>query len=140
MEVVQQNQEHFSEVAKNTLDVFGDIASSVDAALGDQPRIDATALTNNTLNNPGAFQAAARQNAERERTCQVLAEEPAIARIVVRTESGEHETYFISDRALYDIGITRSQIESIVHGSRDPDGATTRTGSGGMAAGRRSIE
>jgi uncharacterized protein YjiS (DUF1127 family) len=25
----------------------------------------------------------------------------------------------LSDRALYDIGITRSQIESIVHGSRD---------------------
>ena len=96
MSLLEKNQKHFSEVAKNTLDVFADVATSVEAARSDQPAIDAGALTNNTLNNPGALRAAAQQNAERERAYHVLADEPAVARIVVRTEDGALETYFIS--------------------------------------------
>lgn len=96
MSVIEANQKHFSDIAENTLDVFADIASCVDAARTDNFQIDAAALTNNTLNNPGALRAAAHQNAAREHTYHVLAEEPAIARIVVRTESGEHDIYFIS--------------------------------------------
>ena len=80
---LQQNQEHFSEVAENTLGVFADIASSVEAGRHDQPLIDATSLTNNTLNNPAAFRAAAQQNAERERIYHVLAEEPAISSFAI---------------------------------------------------------
>lgn len=96
MNLLEKGQKHFSEVAENTLDVFADVATSVEAARSDQPAIDAGALTNNTLNNPGALRAAAHQNAERERAYHVLADEPAVARIVVRTEDDALETYFIS--------------------------------------------
>lgn len=96
MNIIDKNSEHFSIVAENTLDVFSDIASSAEAALGSAPSVDATALTNNTLNNPQAFRAAADHYAAQQHAFQVLAGEPAIARVVVRTENGKLETYFIT--------------------------------------------
>lgn len=95
MSASEEQQEHFSEVADNTLQVFADIAGQVESDRAQQQPMDAAALTANTLNNPGAFRAAAEQNAERERSYQVLSEEPAIARVVARNEEGELETYFI---------------------------------------------
>jgi DNA polymerase III delta prime subunit len=96
MIATENQQGHFSEVAENTLQVFADIAASVDADHAQQPPLDATALTPNTFTNPDAVRAVARQNEERDRKYQVLSEEPAIARVVARNERGELETYFIS--------------------------------------------
>ncbi len=92
----EEQQAHFSDVAENTLQVFADIADSVDSSHGEQGRLDPTALTPNTFTNPEAARAAAEHNVERERVYQVLSEEPAIARVVARNEKGDIETYFIS--------------------------------------------
>ena len=89
-------QAHFDEMARNTLGVFEDIASNAENALSDPHQLSATDLARNTFTDQHVVRATALHNEARYRNNQILADEPAIARIVTRDDRDKVEIYFVT--------------------------------------------
>ncbi|MGO8868994.1 MAG: ATP-binding domain-containing protein [Alphaproteobacteria bacterium] len=96
----EDQRRHLGNVAKQTLDVFSQIATGARERLAEPSRPSAGAFasinaftSSQALNNLDQVGQSAREDCER------LAREPAIARVVVKDENGKREVYFISRAA-----------------------------------------
>lgn len=93
----QQGQEKLVGIAENTLTFFTETASDARAQLTGVRAPGAEVLASvNTLTTDKATQTLLSITEERRRDLTQLCSEPAIARVVVLTDLGEKETYFIA--------------------------------------------
>lgn len=100
MVITDEQREHLSEVAKQTLDVFHQIATHARDRLHQLsgPSISALASANSFTMGAAVQQLSYVGNAERE-ACDRLSREPAIARVIVENDEGNREVVFISRAA-----------------------------------------
>jgi adenylate kinase family enzyme len=91
--------DHLAETAKDTLDFFDSVGDGARTALEAKvigPTVSSLAAVN-TLTADRAEKALNKISEEKRRDLALLAEEPAIARIVVVEDDGEEKTVFISN-------------------------------------------
>jgi len=91
-----QEDKHLEFVATETLDQFEKVSSAAKKALSEAPVSGVNAFaTVNTMTGTVALQNLNQISLEVRRSCQILASEPAIARVVVVDEEGKESTYYI---------------------------------------------
>ncbi|MEF8730293.1 MAG: hypothetical protein V5B34_19160 [Accumulibacter sp.] len=97
MELTTKSRQHIEHVAGEVLTQLDDIAAAAKSKLRDGQAPGADALASiNTLTSSSAIHRNLDQISQASREShQKLAEEPAIARVVVENEEGEERTYYI---------------------------------------------
>ncbi|MHB1142839.1 MAG: ATP-binding domain-containing protein [Sulfuricaulis sp.] len=96
MELTQENKQHITLVANETLDQFAKVADSAKSKLRESfsPGADVFASVN-TLTSAQAVQRLEQISQASRKSYEILANEPAIARVVVRNDAGEEHTYYV---------------------------------------------
>ena len=96
MELKQESKKHVEQVAKETLDHFDAIAMAAQRAIRSAPSLGTDGLACvNTLTSSSALQRLRQISQENLESYQILAREPAIARVAVVDEDGQHRVYYI---------------------------------------------
>lgn len=96
MDLTLETRQHIKVVASETLDLFEDVAATAKSKLRDNRVIGPDVLASiNTLTSGMAVQRLGQIDQANRECYQVLASEPAIARVVVADEEGEQRTYYI---------------------------------------------
>jgi hypothetical protein len=96
MDLTQEAKQHVEGIADDTLDQFEKVAQAAKDALARGAVAGAGALANvNTLTDTPAIERLAQISAANRASCYALAQEPAIARVVVTDTSGKETTYYI---------------------------------------------
>lgn len=96
MELTTESRQHVESVADEALSQLGNIAAAAQRKLQDGPAAGSDALaTINTLTSRSALQNLDQISQENWESYQILAAEPAIARVVVADEKGGQRTYYI---------------------------------------------
>lgn len=96
MDLTQQSKQHVEQVARDALDQFDKVATAAQAAIHNAPNLGTDALAAvNTLTGGAAVQRLGQINQENLESYQVLAREPAIARVAVLDEEGRQRVYYI---------------------------------------------
>ena len=96
MELKQESRQHIEHVADEALTQFENIATAAKDKLRDGRTLGADALASvNTMTSGSAIQKLDQINQANRESYEVLAAEPAIARVVVVDEKGEQRTYYI---------------------------------------------
>lgn len=96
MELTQQSKQHVEQVARDALDQFDEIARAAQTAIRNAPNLGTEALAAvNTLTSGAAVQRLGKINQENLESYQILAREPAIARVAVLDEEGRQRVYYI---------------------------------------------
>ncbi|MER8573478.1 ATP-binding domain-containing protein [Mesorhizobium sp. M1374] len=89
-------QDQVERVSQETLDVFETISSAVQSQLGEPYSTGPTALASvNTFTSGEAVKSLSNIDSARRRSLEVLAKEPAIARVVARRTDGAAVIYYI---------------------------------------------
>lgn len=96
MDLTQQSKQLVEQVARDALDQFDRIATVAQAAIRNAPNLGSDALAAvNTLTGGAAIQRLGQINQENLESYQILAREPAIARVAVLDEDGRQRVYYI---------------------------------------------
>lgn len=96
MDLTQQSKQHVEQVARDALDQFDKVATAAQTAIRNAPNLGTDALAAvNTLTGGAAVQRLGQINQENLESYQVLAREPAIARVAVLDEEGRQRVYYI---------------------------------------------
>lgn len=96
MDLKQQSKQHVEQVARDALDQFDKVATAAQAAIRNAPNLGTNALAAvNTLTSGAAVQRLGQINQENLESYEVLAREPAIARVAVLDEDGRQRVYYI---------------------------------------------
>lgn len=96
MDLTQQSKQHVEQVAKDALDQFDKVATAAQTAIRNAPHSGTDALAAvNTLTGGAAVQRLGQINQENLESYQILAREPAIARVSVLDEEGRQRVYYI---------------------------------------------
>jgi UvrD-like helicase C-terminal domain len=96
MKLKRDAQRHVEVVARETLDKFASISSAAEKGLSDRRRLGPTSLASiNTMTSAATLNQLNRIEGENREGYQILASEPAIARVVVGDEKGHQQTYYI---------------------------------------------
>ena len=96
MELTTESRQHIEHVADEALSQFESIAAAAKSKLHDGRTLSADALASiNTMTSSSAIQSLEQISQANRESYQVLAAEPAIARVVVMDEEGEERTYYI---------------------------------------------
>ena len=94
MKLKRDAQRHVEVVARETLDKFASISSAAEKGLSDRRRLGPTSLASiNTMTSAATLNQLNRIEGENREGYQILASEPAIARVVVGDEKGHQQTY-----------------------------------------------
>ena len=89
MDLTQQSKQHVEHVARDALDLFDKVATAAQTAIRNVPNLGTDALAAvNTLTGGAAVQRLGQINQENLESYQILAREPAIARVAVLDEEG----------------------------------------------------
>lgn len=96
MELAEVNKQHITLVANETLDQFAKVADSARNKLREafSPGADVFASVN-TLTSAQALQRLGQIGQASRDSYEILANEPAIARVVVKNDIGQEQTYYI---------------------------------------------
>ncbi len=96
MDLTQQSKQHVEQVAKDALEQFDKVATAAQTAIRNAPNLGTDALAAvNTLTGCAAVQRLGQINQENLESYQILAREPAIARVAVLDEEGRQRVYYI---------------------------------------------
>lgn len=96
MDLTQQSKHHVEQVAKDALDQFDKVATAAQTAIRNAPSLGTDTLAAvNTLTGGAAVQRLGQINQENLESYQILAREPAIARVAVLDEEGQQRVYYI---------------------------------------------
>lgn len=96
MDLTQQSKQHVEQVARDALDQFDKVATAAQTAIRTAPNLGTDALAAvNTLTGGAAVQRLGQINQENLESYQILAREPAIARVAVLDEDGRQRVYYI---------------------------------------------
>jgi len=96
MELTTESRQHIEHVAGEALTQLDSIAAAAKSKLHDGRTLGSDALASiNTMTSSSAIQKLDRISQANRESYQVLAAEPAIARVVVVDEDGEERTYYI---------------------------------------------
>lgn len=96
MELTTESKQHIEQVAGEALTQLENIATAAKSKLHDGRTLGSDALASiNTMTSSSAIQKLDQINQANRESYQVLAAEPAIARVVVVDEEGEERTYYI---------------------------------------------
>src|SRR5437660_1619409 len=96
MDLTLETRQHVECVASETIDQFEKVASAAKSKLCDTRMPGPDVLANvNTMTSGAAIQQLGQIYQANRESYQVLASEPAIARVVVADEEGEQRTYYI---------------------------------------------
>lgn len=96
MELTQESKQHVEQVARDALDQFDKVATAAQTAIRNAPNLGTDALAAvNTLTGGAAVQRLGQINQENLESYQILAREPAIARVAVLDEDGRQRVYYI---------------------------------------------
>lgn len=96
MDLTQQSKQHVEQVARDALDQFDKVATAAQTAIRNAPYLGTDALAAvNTLTGGAAVQRLGQINQENLESYQILAREPAIARVAVLDEDGRQRVYYI---------------------------------------------
>jgi DNA polymerase III delta prime subunit len=96
MDLTQETTQHIKLIAADTLAIFENVAEVAQIALRDAHVLGSDSLASvNTLTSGSALQRLGQISQERRESYQILAHEPAIARVVVADTKGEQRTYYI---------------------------------------------
>jgi len=96
MELTTESRQHIEQVASEALTQLDSIAKAAKGKLHDEPTPDPGALASiNTMTSRPAIQNLVQISQANRESYQVLATEPAIARVVVSDEEGKEQTYYI---------------------------------------------
>ena len=96
MDLTQQSKQHVEQVARDALDQFDKVATAAQTAIRNAPNLGTDALAAvNTLTGGAAVQRLGQINQENLESYQILAREPAIARVAVLDEEGRQRVYYI---------------------------------------------
>ncbi len=96
MELTTESRQHIEHVAGEALTQLDSIAAAAKSKLHDGRTLGSDALASiNTMTSSSAIQKLDQISQENRESYQVLAAEPAIARVVVVDEEGEERTYYI---------------------------------------------
>lgn len=96
MDLTLQSKQHVEQVARDALDQFDKVASAAQTAIRNAPNLGTNALAAvNTLTGGAAVQRLGQINQENLESYQILAREPAIARVAVLDEDGRQRVYYI---------------------------------------------
>jgi len=96
MDLTQQSKQHVEQVARDALDQFDKVATAAQTAIRNAPNLGTDALAAvNTLTGGAAVQRLGQINQENLESYQILAREPAIARVAVVDEEGRQRVYYI---------------------------------------------
>ncbi len=96
MELTQEAKQHLDVVAGDTLTQLNSVAEAAQNALRAGSALGSDSLASvNTMTSNSAIQRLGQISQANRESYQVLAHEPAIARVVVADEDGEQRTYYI---------------------------------------------
>jgi len=96
MDLTQQAKQHVEQVARDALDQFDKVATAAQTAIRNAPNLGTDALAAvNTLTGGAAVQRLGQINQDNLESYQILAREPAIARVAVLDEEGRQRVYYI---------------------------------------------
>lgn len=96
MDLTQQSKQHVEQVARDALDQFDRVSIAAQTAIRNAPNLGTDALAAvNTLTGGAAIQRLGQINQENLESYQILAREPAIARVAVLDEEGLQRVYYI---------------------------------------------
>lgn len=96
MDLTQQSKQHVEQVARDALDQFDRVSIAAHTAIRNAPNLGTDALAAvNTLTGGAAVQRLGQINQENLESYQILAREPAIARVAVLDEDGRQRVYYI---------------------------------------------
>ncbi|HYA41375.1 MAG TPA: hypothetical protein VEF34_08740, partial [Syntrophobacteraceae bacterium] len=96
MDLTQETKQHIKVVATETLDLFEEVAVRAKTKLSDTRVLGPEVLVNiNTLTSGLAVQRLAQIDRANRECYQILAREPAIARVVVTDDEGGKKVYYI---------------------------------------------
>lgn len=96
MDLTQQSKQYIEQVAKDTLDQFDTVATAAQTAIHNAPNLSTNALAAvNTLTGGAAVQRLGQISQENLKSYQILAREPAIARVAVLDEKRQQQVYYI---------------------------------------------
>ena len=96
MELTTESRQHIEHVAGEALTQLDSIAAAAKSKLHDGRTLGSDALASiNTMTSSSAIQKLDQISQANRESYQVLAAEPAIARVVVEDEDGEERTYYI---------------------------------------------
>ncbi|WPL15736.1 hypothetical protein Thiowin_00653 [Thiorhodovibrio winogradskyi] len=108
MEVAVDSQDHIKAIAEEVLKQFEKTASVARAKLNEPLGLTPAALAGiNTLTSGATLGHLQRIDGENRSSYSILAQEPAIARVVAEDESGQRHTYYFcrADQGMVDIGV-----------------------------------
>lgn len=96
MDLTAESREHVREIAGETLAQFETISAAAKSRLNDTSALGSHALASvNTMNSASAVQTLGQISEANRKSYQILAGEPAIARVVVADDAGERRTYYV---------------------------------------------
>ena len=95
MDLPQQSKQHVEQIARDSLDQFKKVATAAQAAIHNAPNLGNTLAAVNTLTDGAAVQRLGKINQENLESYQILAREPAIARVAVLDKEGRQQVYYI---------------------------------------------
>jgi hypothetical protein len=96
MDLTQQSKQHVEQVARDALEQFDKVATAAQTAIRNAPHLGTDSLAAvNTLTGGAAVQRLGQINQENLESYQILAREPAIARVAVLDEEGRQRVYYI---------------------------------------------
>lgn len=96
MELAQDTKRHIDLIANDTLNQFEKVADAAQSALRAGSVLGTASLASvNTMTSNSAIQKLDQISQANRESYQILAHEPAIARVVVADEDGEQRTYYI---------------------------------------------
>lgn len=96
MDLTREAKQYIELVASETLDELEKVAAAAKSQLRAPLAIGPDVLASvNTMTSGSTIQQMAEINQANIQSCQILAREPAIARVVVADDRGDHRTYYI---------------------------------------------
>ena len=96
MELTQESKQHVERVARDALDQFDKVAAAAHKAIRNAPNLGTDALVvAQTFTGGAAVQRLGQISQENLESYQILAREPAIARVAVVDENGQQRVYYI---------------------------------------------
>lgn len=96
MELTQESKQHVERVARDALDQFDKVAAAAHNAIRNAPNLGTDALVvAQTFTGGAAVQRLGQISQENLESYQILAREPAIARVAVVDEDGQQRVYYI---------------------------------------------
>lgn len=108
MALTADSKQHVEDVAEDVLAQFERTASAAKAKLGETASLTTDVLAGvNTLTSGSAIQRLREIDSQNRASYELLAREPAIARVVVEDEEGERETYYFcrGDQGMANLGV-----------------------------------